>query len=69
MTTDSDYSTIRPVEGLQTVLGVAPTEQRQQQQRKSPRDNREEHAQPQNAEEDEQVTPDDSDPHSIDYRA
>jgi hypothetical protein len=70
--TDSDYNTVRPIEGPPNVLGIAPMEQQQQQQpRKGAPKARPQHSQPAPEEEGRTESPkgrDDSN-HLIDYRA
>ena len=69
--TDSGYNTVTPVEGLQTVLGLAPTERRQQRQQhqETAQEHREEPAAQAKEEPDDTTTTDEGTPHSIDYRA
>ena len=68
---DSDYNTIQPIEGLQNVLGIAPTEQQQQQRRKNAQEKRRQHSQPaQDEKAGEKTSQDNQDEsHLIDYRA
>lgn len=69
---DDDYNTVRPIEVLQNVLGVAPTEQQKEQQRRkgAPKD-RQQHSPPASDDPTKAAVPEnncDSD-HLIDYRA
>jgi hypothetical protein len=68
---DSDYSVIKPVESLQTIQGVAPT-QRRQERKHQPKTPKEHHEEPETEPNDDatpQAVPNDDDPHSIDYCA
>lgn len=70
--TDSDYSAIRPVEGLQTIQGMTSIQRRQEQQQRQ-QNRSEKHDTPESEPEEDPETPtpkaDRDDPHSIDYCA
>jgi hypothetical protein len=72
--TDSDYSAIRPVEGLQTIQGLTPI-QRQEERKRRQDAKSESHSEPETeteteeAEEPKANPPNQDDPHSIDYCA
>lgn len=68
---DSDYNTIKPVESLQTIQGVAPA--RRRQERKRQQNAQDKHQQETETERDDaeasEAIHNDDDPHSIDYCA
>jgi hypothetical protein len=70
---DNDYNTVQPIEGLPNVLGVAPTEQQpQHQRRKAAQKDRKQHPQPASDDQTQTETPQESQKnsnHLIDYRA
>ncbi len=68
---DNDYNTVQPIEGLPNVLGIAPTEQQQQQRRKGAEKDRQQHSQPAPDDKNQTETPpkSQSSNHLIDYRA
>jgi hypothetical protein len=67
---DNDYNTVRPIEGLPNVFGIAPTEQQQQERRNAQKD-RQQRSQPASDEETQTETPKEKQTgnHLIDYRA
>jgi hypothetical protein len=68
---DSEYSSVQPIEGLGNVLGIAPTDQKQQQQRRTPDKGRQPQAPPEADEKPKAEAPQESHDkhHLIDYRA
>ena len=70
---DSDYNAIKPVEGLQTIQGVAPTQRRQERKPQQKEPERQQEETETEIERDEDATSpvvrNDDDPHSIDYCA
>jgi hypothetical protein len=69
---DNDYSMVQPIEGLPNVLGIAPTEQQEQQQRrKTPAKNRPQNPQPAQDDQSKTEAPQENHEsnHLIDYRA
>jgi hypothetical protein len=70
---DNDYNSVVPIEGLGNVLGVSPTEQKEQEQqhRKTPSKSRPPHAKPDQDKQSQTEHPQDNHDgnHLIDYRA
>lgn len=67
---DNDYNTVRPIDGLPNVLGITPTEQQQQQERrKGAQKGRPQHSQPADQTQTETPQENHDTSHLIDYRA
>ena len=69
---DNDYNTVQPIEGLPNVLGITPTEQQsQQQRRKAAQKDPKQHPQPPSDGQSQTETPQQNQKsdHLIDYRA
>jgi hypothetical protein len=68
---DNDYNTVQPIDSLQNVLGITPTEQQPQQRRKAPQKDRQQHSPAASDDQAKKEAPQDSHDsnHLIDYRA